>query len=314
MNADGARPPAAAAAWPPPVRPGGRVGVAALCGAAAADAVEAGLDALRGLGYEPVPARNLTSRWGIFAGDDVERLAAFHELIADDSLAAVVFLRGGHGLLRILPGIDWGLVARRPRVWVGYSDLTPFLLRVAVRLGIVTFHGPMAATDLVRGLQPLEEAAFRAALEARPPAPIPVGFLREGIAEGPLLGGCLSLLEAVTGTPWEVPLDGSLLFVEDVAEPTYRVDRMLTHLRLSGTLSAVRAIVAGHFGSAWESDAISEAATPWHRETLLAAPGPVAFGVPSGHGVPNLTLPLGAQARLDAATGLLSFPGSADPR
>ena len=312
MHADGARPQAAAAAWPPPVHPGGRVGVAALCGAAAPDAVEAGLDAIRDLGYEPVPARNLRSRWGIFAGDDAERLAAFHDLVADDSLGAVVFLRGGYGLLRVLPAIDWDLVARRPRVWIGYSDLTPLLLWLTVRRGLVTFHGPMASTDLVRGLRAEEEAAFRAALEARPPAPIPVGFLREGVAEGPLLGGCLSLLEAVAGTPWEVPLGGSLLFVEDVAEPTYRVDRMLTHLRLSGTLSAVRAIVAGHFGSAWESDAISEAAAPWHRETLLAAPGPVAFGVPSGHGVPNLTLPLGAPARLDSATGLLTFARSAD--
>src|SRR5690606_17219592 len=113
----------------------------------------------------------------------------------------------------------------------------------------------------------------------------------------PLLGGCLSLLEAVAGTPWEPDLAGSLLFVEDVNEPTYKVDRMLTHLRLSGTLSTVLAIVAGHLGSAWESDAISDTGS-WHRETLLSAPGPVALGLPAGHGVPNLTLPLGALARL----------------
>ena len=133
--------------------------------------------------------------------------------------------------------------------------------------------------------------------------PLPVRFLREGAAEGPLLGGCLSLLEAVAGTPWEPDLRGALLFVEDVNEPSYKVDRMLTHLRLSGTLSTVRAIVAGHLGSAWESDAI----VPWHRETLLAIPGPVAFGLASGHGLPNLTLPLGATARLDAAAGALTI-------
>jgi muramoyltetrapeptide carboxypeptidase len=298
------------AVWPPAVRQGDRVGVAALSGAAEPAAVEAGLTALRDLGYEPVPARNLTSRWGIFAGSEQERLDAFHELIADDSLGAVVFLRGGYGLMRLLPDLDWDLVGRQPRAWVGYSDLTPFLLEVTRRFGLVTFHGPMVATDVARRLDAAEAASFCGALAGEAPAPIPVRFLREGEAEGPLLGGCLSLLEAVAGTPWEPNLAGSLLFLEDVGEPAYRIDRMLTHLRLSGTLSKVRAIVAGHFGPAWESDAIRDAVAPWHRETLLAAPGPVAFGVPCGHGIPNLTLPLGAWARLDAASGTLTFARS----
>jgi muramoyltetrapeptide carboxypeptidase len=295
------------ASWPPPVFPGDRVGVAALSGAAEPAAVERGLAALRALGYQPVPARNLASRWGIFAGSDQERLDGFHELVADDSLAAVTFLRGGHGLLRLLPGIDWGLVGRRPRAWVGYSDVTPLLLQVVQRQGLVVFHGPMVATDLARGLDAAEAASFRAALAGERPPPMPVRFLREGVAERPLLGGCLSLLAAVAGTPWQPQLGGSLLFVEDVNEPSYKVDRMLTHLRLSGTLSAVRALIAGHFGSAWESDAFSDATAPWHRETLLAVCGPVAVGLESGHGTPNLTVPLGALARLDAAAGALTI-------
>jgi muramoyltetrapeptide carboxypeptidase len=291
--------------WPPPVLPGDRVGVAALSGAAEPESVDRGLAALAALGYEPVPASNLKARHGILAGGEEERRDAFHRLLADESLGAIAFLRGGHGLLRLLPGIDWDLVGRRPRAFVGYSDLTPFLLQVVQRLGWVAFHGPMVATDVARGLDAAEAASFRGALAGEAPPPLPVRFVRAGDAEGPLLGGCLSLLEAVAGTPWETDLRGSLLFVEDVNEPTYKVDRMLTHLRLSGTLSTVRAIVAGHFGPAWESDAISDA--PWHRETLLAVPGPVAFGVPSGHGLPNLTLPLGVRSRLDGAAGVLAI-------
>ena len=304
------------ATWPPPVCPGDRVGVAALSSAIDPPSMERGLAALRGLGYEPVPARNLDSRYGILAGTDEERVDAFHELIADDSLAAVIFARGGHGLLRVLPRLDWDLVARRPRAWVGYSDLTPFLLQVTQRHGLVTFHGPMVGSELSRGLDPSEAASLHAVLSQDGPLRYPLRWLREGDAEGPVLGGCLSLLTAVLGTPWATSFDDALLFIEDVNEPLHRVDRMLTHLRLSGTLTAVRGVIAGHFGEGWEQairdigragsaetggTETGSSAAAWHRETVLALPAPVTFGLPCGHGTPNLTLPLGAHGFLDAS-------------
>ena len=308
------------AAWPPPLRPGDRVGVAALSSAIDSTSLDRGLNALRDLGYEPVSASNLSSRHGILAGPDDERVAAFHDLIADDSLAAVLFARGGHGLLRVLPRLDWDLIASRPRAWIGYSDLTPFLLQVVQRCGLVAFHGPMLGAELSRGLDAAEAASFQAALTQDGPLRYPLDFLRAADAEGPVLGGCLSLLTAVLGTPWATRFDDALLFLEDVNEPLHRVDRMLTHLRLSGTLTGVRGVIAGHFGEGWEQairdngragsgktsgDAAGgEAAAPaaaWHRETVLALPGPVATGLPCGHGTPNLTLPLGADGALDAA-------------
>jgi muramoyltetrapeptide carboxypeptidase len=306
-----------ATTWPPAVRPGDRVGVAALSGVVEPAALEHGLAALRALGYEPVVARNLPSRWGILAGSDDERLAAFHELVADDSLAAVVFARGGHGVLRLLPRLDWDLIGRRPRAWVGYSDVTPFLLQVVERCGLVTFHGPMVATDLARGLTADEAASFRGALAGVGPRRYPVRALRAGGAEGTVLGGCLSMLTAVLGTPWATRFDDALLFVEDVGEPLHRIDRMLTHLRLSGNLTGVRGIIAGYFGAEWEQAIGDTGNEPtgivasWHRESFLALPVPVAWGLPCGHGVPNLTLPLGARgalhqdSRLDAAPGEL---------
>src|SRR5581483_4225618 len=184
------------AAVPPPLRPGGRVGVAALSGAVEPEKLARGLAALRALGYEPVPARNLTARHGVLAGSDDERVDAFHALIADDSLAAVVFERGGYGLTRVLDRIDWELVGRRPRAWIGYSDLTPFLLQVVQRFDLVTFHGPMVAKDLARGLGDAEIASLRAALAGQSQA-FPLRWLARGDAEGTLLGGCLSLLVGV---------------------------------------------------------------------------------------------------------------------
>ncbi len=174
---------------PPPAGPGDRVGVAALSGPVDPGRLEAGLEALRRLGFEPVLADNLLMRHGLFAGSDADRLAAFHRLAADRDLPVILFARGGHGVLRILPGVDWGLLARRPRAYMGFSDLTPFLLAVVRRLGLVAFHGPMVAADLARGLSPEDEASFLAALAGGYPAELPfTAVLRPGSAQGPLSG------------------------------------------------------------------------------------------------------------------------------
>jgi muramoyltetrapeptide carboxypeptidase len=285
------------------------VGVAALSGPVDPERLERGLAALEALGFTPVPADNLASRHGLFAGDDAARLAAFHRLAADPSLAAIFFTRGGHGLLRVLPGIDWELLRRRPRAWVGYSDLTPFLLAVERRLGLVAFHGPLVAAELARGLAPEEEASLLGALAGRYPAEVPLGgWVRrpaegadglEGGPSGPLRGGCLSLLAATLGTPWAADLGGSLLFFEDVQEPPYRVDRMLTHLGLSGTLSAIQGMIVGHLDSGPPPDPVQ--APDWPAvvsDAVARFEWPVAWGLPSGHRAPNWTLPLGLPARL----------------
>ena len=303
---------------PPPVGPGDRVGVAALSGPVDPARLERGLAALAALGFEPVPARNLASRQGFLAGSDAERLAAFHELAADPDIAAILFARGGHGLLRLLPAIDWGLLARRPRAYVGFSDLTPFLLQVVRRLGLVAFHGPMVAADLARGMSPEDEASLLGALAGdvagveiplggwiRPPA---LDRIEGRTAAGPLAGGCLSLLTAVLGTPWAPDLTGSLLFWEDVNEPAYRVDRMLTHLDLSDNLTGIQGMIVGHLdseppaGNPIASGVAGGAVTDWPAvvgEAVARFDWPVAWGLPSGHRAPNRTLPLGLPARLE---------------
>lgn len=299
----------ATAALPPPVRPGDRVGVAALSGPADPARLESGLVGLEALGFEPVLASNLERREGLYAGHDAERLAAFHELAADGSLKAIFFLRGGYGLMRLLPGIDWDLLGRHPRAYVGYSDLTPLLHEVTRRLGIVAFHGPMVAADLARGLLDDERDSLLGCLAGELPREMAVDIADSDRdrppVSGPLVGGCLSLLTAVLGTPFAPALDGSLLFLEDVDEPLYRLDRKLIQLRLSGTLSRIHGMIFGHLGcnDAPENDPL--ACISSLRDTVGGLGWPVAWGLAAGHDMPNLTLPLGLSARLEPGRGRL---------
>ncbi len=286
---------------PPPVRTGDRVGVAALSGPVDPARLAAGIGELESLGFVPVLARNLGARRGLFAGDDAERAAAFHELADDPALAAIFFARGGHGLLRVLPLLDWRRLAAVPRAYVGYSDLTPFLLNVVERLGLVAFHGPMVAAELARGLFDEERASLLSALAGEPQRELALSLVSAGQEppRGTLLGGCLSLISGVAGTAFATPQTDAILFLEDVGEPLYRVDRMLTQLYLSGSLTSIRAMVLG----ASMFSVLDEEVLPLIRE--LAGPATIAFGLCAGHTNPNLTLPLGWPARIDVESSLL---------
>lgn len=284
---------------PPRVAAGDRVGVAALSGPVDAEQLQRGLGALEAFGLQPVLADNLAKRHRLFAGDEAARTEAFHALAADPSLSAIFFARGGHGVLPILPRIDWATLRDHPRLYCGYSDLTPFLLQVVERLGLVALHGPMVASDFARGLSDAERAALWAGLQG-------TGFeyaLTSGpdeTIEGPLMGGCLSLLTASVGTGYMPDLQGSILFLEDVQEPLYRLDRMLHQLHLAGLLDGVRAIVWGTLSppkdeepGAWTAG-WRELTEDWAERLDI----PVLSGLTAGHGTPNLALPLGRPARL----------------
>lgn len=287
---------------PPPVLPGDRVGVAALGGPVRPERLAEGVTALSALGFEPVLGRNLGSRHDLFAGSDDERLAALYELADDPTLRAIFFARGGHGALRLLPRFDWRRLGLHARAWIGYSDLTPFLLGVTRELGLASFHGPMVAADLARGLTDGERDSLLAALAGDFPRELPArAALAPGDApahaSGPLVGGCLSLLVATLGTRWAPALRGAILLLEDVGEPTYRLDRMLTHLHLSGSLAGVRGVVLGDLRGTEEAK--DEPSTLPERVAAVAAGVPVLAGLDCGHVAPNLTLPLGLEASID---------------
>ncbi|MFQ5351371.1 MAG: LD-carboxypeptidase [Thermoanaerobaculia bacterium] len=291
---------------PPAVRPGDRVGVAALSGVVDPERLEAGIEALHGLGFEPLLADNLSGGSGLFAGEDERRLAAFHDLLAEPGLRGVIFARGGHGLLRLLPRLDWERLASRPLAYVGYSDLTPFLHEVVRRLGVAAFHGPMVAADLARGLSDAETDSLLNALAGEMPVSLPIRCADGADScQGRLMGGCLSLLTATLGTPFAPVLDEAILFWEDTDEPLYRLDRMLTQLRLSGSLAGLKGMVVGELRPADDTPDLQPTLPEIVEELARAHGWCVAYGCSSGHCQPNLTLPLGLQARLDADAGQL---------
>lgn len=306
---------------PPPVRQGDLVGVAALSSRPAPDRLEAGVAQLESLGLRVRVAANLDGGAvstdtpdyeGLLAGDDHFRVESFHDLVRSEEVRAVFFARGGHGLLRVLPAIDWQLLARYPKAYVGYSDLTPLLVHLVQKLGLVTFHGPMIATDLDRALEDSERSTLMSSLEGRLPAFLECQPVRgSDDCEGTLLGGCLSLLVATLGTEYSPDFRDCLLFLEDVGEPLYRIDRMLTQLHLSGSLRDLKGMILGHL------EAADQQCDPAAIAALSLSPAgaptfPVACGLDCGHGRPNLTLPLGVRAVLRPARGRLELvtPGT----
>jgi muramoyltetrapeptide carboxypeptidase len=290
----------------PALAPGGLVGVIAPAGPADAERV-AQLPAL----YERYGFRcriypGCHQRSGYLAGSDEARLADLHAALADDEVAALHSLRGGYGCMRLLDRIDRRLLRRTPKLLVGYSDLTA-LHALWARHGWPSLHAPMPASDLLLpGREADAEALFTLLQEGLPAgsvlAPVlePSPLNRAGRAEGRLIGGNLSLVAALLGTPWAWQPEGALLFLEDVNEDLYRVDRLLTQLRLAGVLDAVAGFVLGSFTEATAPTALLE-------QMLMPLGKPLLAGWPSGHGTPNRPLPLGLRAVLDAGAGTLTL-------
>ena len=260
----------------------------------------AGVGALEQIGFGVRLTAGILERTGFTAGDREHRLAELVGLLQDDEVRAVVCARGGAGAIELLPCLaDPDLFLRDPKPLVGYSDIT-FLHLLARRVGIVSLHGPMVA----RGFDDaFDEASFLHALTGEgQPYVTPAGTLRPlraGSSEGVLLGGCLSILAAAAGTPWALESNGpTILLLEDVGEPCYRIHRMLHQLRLSGALAQVRGVVFGEMPGCGDPSSVGalEAVCLGALEDLDV---PVAIGLPSGHTTgPAVTLPLGVQARL----------------
>jgi muramoyltetrapeptide carboxypeptidase len=286
---------------PPPLAPGARVALVAPAGPLRnSGELTAALAHARALGWEPVVGAHALARAGYLAGTDAERLDDLNTALRDDAIDAVWCLRGGYGVLRLLDGVDYSALRRRPRVILGYSDITALHAAIGQRSELVTFHGPTARGALTPFTRDSLERAVVAQTE---PCGRATGArtLRGGRAAGRLVGGNLSLLTALSGTPYAPDYRGAILVLEDVGEATYRIDRMLTHLRLSGALSQVAGIALGHFTDGTDpQDASSRPLDDVLREAADVAGVPAVAGIPIGHIDDQWTIPLGAHAELDA--------------
>lgn len=286
---------------PPRLPAGGQLALIAPAGPGSLDADQAhAWAALHGYRLKIYPG--VFEKTGYLAGPDARRLDDLHAAFEDPTVDAILCLRGGYGTPRLLEHIDYRLIGRHPKPFVGYSDITALHHAFIERAGLLTFHGPLFRAELLPRQQPGEQALLRMLRGElgqgdviAHPADWPLSTLCPGQAEGPLLGGNLSLLCAMAGTPWAIKAEGAVLFIEDVNEPLYKVDRLLTQLRQAGTLAGLAGVLVGDFAGIG-----SEQLRPLLEEFFAPLGIPVLAGWRSGHCQPNLTLPLGARVVLDA--------------
>jgi muramoyltetrapeptide carboxypeptidase len=296
---------------PPPLRSGDIIGVAAPAGPIEPATLEAGIAYLEARGFRLRRGRHLDRRHGYLAGIDADRLDDLNALLADPELVAVWFARGGYGSGRIVDRIDLEPLGRAPKALIGYSDLTVLQAAAWRRHRLVTYYGPMVADLGERGQ--FDERSLWDTVAGDGGG---IGHavdrskvLRPGRGEGPLIGGCLSLLVSLIGTPWDLPTDGAILFWEEVNEEPFRIDRMLGHLRQAGKLDRLRGMVVGRLvGCEPRSGGGSLSIEEILRTHLAGTDYPVILDLPAGHAGAKLTLPLGRTARLETDPARLTFP------
>ncbi|HEY8231455.1 MAG: LD-carboxypeptidase [Vicinamibacterales bacterium] len=290
---------------PRALRPGDLIGVAAPAGPVDEEGLRRGAAELERLGFAVRLGDGVLDRRGFTAGSVDTRIDQLHDLFADPEVAAVACARGGAGVLQLLPHLDRELLRANPKLLLGYSDVTLLHLELE-RLGIASLHGPMVARELGKGDDAYDRASLWHGLtgEGAPYASQPDDLvaLATGKGEGLLRGGCLSLLAAAAGTPWALRStdEPTLLFVEDVDEKPYRVDRMLRQLRASAALQGVTGVVFGDMKGCTPGFHDDYRLEDVLLEALSGLGVPVALGLSSGHTThPNITLPLGVRARLE---------------
>lgn len=293
---------------PPGLSPGDAIGVIAPSSPFDREKFDRGIALIRGMGYRPVYPDTIFAARGYLAGPDPLRAEMLNACFADPGIRAVWCARGGYGAFRILPRIDYDRIRSNPKIFIGCSDITAILNTIYLRTGMVTFHGPMIAS--------LETAASRTfhGIEQAVSIPAPVLLkpdeiqaIRSGSASGPVMGGNLATLNHLVGTPFEPDYSGCILLLEDIGEAPYRIDRMLTQMKMAGCFDRIAGVVAGSFIGCGDIGTVHQIIKTVFADLKI----PVLAGFNFGHADPNMTIPIGLNARLDADAGMLLFEGPA---
>jgi muramoyltetrapeptide carboxypeptidase len=300
------RPPQPECLRPSALRHGDTVGIVAPASGFRREDFEAGCATLRQLGYTTLYLPSIFERESYFAGSVARRVAELHAMFARKEVRAIVCARGGYGSNYLLPHLDLKLIRDNPKIFAGCSDITTLLTYICDAGGMAVFHAPMVAGDFSRP-NGIDRESWLTAVsgengsqQAFPAAE--VHPLSRGRAQGLLYGGCLSLLCASLGTPYQIHTEDTILFLEDRAEKPYRIDRMLMQLKLAGKFSGVRGIIFGEMLDCAEQDSNADALHQVIERVLGDLTIPIAIGLRSGHVSHNaLTLPFGVNATLDVA-------------
>lgn len=288
---------------PPALKSGDTVGIVAPASNVKRAELEAGCEALRSAGYVPFYLDSIFDKDLYFAGSVKRRARELEQMFARDEVRAIICARGGYGANYLLQELDFEKIKAYPKIFVGYSDLTTLLTHFSDAIGMVAFHGPMVAKDWARAVG-VDRPSWQSALSGSSAWDINLAGsvatgLVEGAAEGILYGGCLSILVASLGTPYEIRTEGTILFLEDTGEKPYQIDRMLMQLKLAGKLEGVRGIIFGEMRECMQTANQGYTLEEVVSRVVGNLGVPVAYGVRSGHVTAgNITLPIGVRAGL----------------
>lgn len=285
-----------------PVKLGETIGVAAPSACFDDQKLLQGIACLRDLGFQVQVPQEIFERTRYLAGEDVSRAGVVNQLFADSGVKAIMAARGGFGSMRMLDHLDWDLIQSNPKLVIGFSDITALLTALIQKTSMVAVHGPNLVSLAEADAQTLD--SFVQAITALPKdIVISQGIcLGPGQARGKLMGGNMATLTHLVGTRFQPDFDGAVLFLEDVGEPAYKIDRMLSQMRMAGLLKKVRGVVTGGFENCENQEYIPEILL----ETFERIP--VLMGLSSGHGIPNLSLAMGMNVMLDATHARLQWP------
>jgi muramoyltetrapeptide carboxypeptidase len=309
---------------PSALKKGSTIGITAPASGVDNAEIQEGIALLKASGYSIVLGNTLTRKFGYLSAPDSERAAEFMEFVERPDIDCILCARGGYGVMRILPMLDFGVIRANPKIIIGYSDITALLVAITKLSNVITYHGPVASSTFDSfTVDYFKKTLCKPITNEIITEPIlseytPISFsdsrmttLSKGIAKGRLTGGNLSMIVATLGTPYEIDTKDSLLFLEDIAEEPYRIDRMLTQLWLAGKLQQCAGIILGQFKNC-EAKKVPGFEVSFSLQEVLESRItslgiPAVYGLPIGHVKSKMTIPLGVMAELDAGNKTFSI-------
>jgi len=300
--------------YPPALREGDTIGIISPASPMIRERLEKGIAYLKNRGFSVLLGKHVFDQHGYLAGTDEARLEDLHAMFGNPDVRAIISSRGGYGTPRLLPFLDYPLIRKHPKILVGYSDLTSLQLAIYSQTGLVTYSGPMVAVEMGKGIDPFTEEHFWPHLMAGQsyseyPAVTDSSlvWVHSGKASGTLIGGCLSMINPILGTPYQPDFSGTILILEDVGEEPYRVDRYLSQFRSAGILQQVAGIIFSQFVDCEPGDdpslTIDEVIEEYTHDLTI----PIVKNFLYGHVDRKFTIPIGATVELDADARTIRF-------